>query len=493
MQRYFTVLVFLLLSTRCVAVEIPNYNSAVHDRFQASANGDSLWSGVAQTELSGGSFSYWVTMISDTYYLSATHNAPPPGARPHFYRTDNPNTSTVWSSATVVDGYAIPNSGGEDNKDIWVGRLSTAPPAWVKRYPLLIRRLHASGQWENDTFAGLTLIGRTAQNIAENATNMRIVTGSGYTGSIFNMTVSGNWTFPDFGGDSGGPSFTMVGGVPVLTGIHSQPNVDINVANFVGEIEDEVNDGLEDISIASEQIGDTNGDYDADSGDLQTVTNSLFLQNARFSDGDVNLDGTVDGSDWNIVNDHLGEVFFQPADFDENGIVNRADLKTLGQNMFSSSATKAMGDADGNGVVNQLDIDIWFENIHQRVRIPPTDPRPDPNPVIFPEDLNMDGRVGNSDALFVITHWGQAISDVTGDGIGDAADHAQIINHGSFQDPYSADTNGDLLVDEVDMEVLVIMWAAQASPGPPVDLDGVPGIDYGDFDIFVDWIGVGAP
>ena len=77
----------------------------------------------------GVSTSRWATMISDHYFLSATHFHPSIGAPIRFYHSNNPAGS--FEDVTVASGTQIAGS------DLWLGRLSSAPTTNVQRYPIL--------------------------------------------------------------------------------------------------------------------------------------------------------------------------------------------------------------------------------------------------------------------------------------------------------------------------------------------------------------------
>lgn len=199
---------------------LQDYSAPTHDRFADSSSFIGAahdWSGVGRG--AGGTF--WATMISDTYYLSATHHHP--STTVTFFHTNDPTGAS--ETHAVASGSAIAGT------DLWLGKLSTAPSAAVKRYPVL--DLPASSD-----YVGLTLFltGNSSASTPAEA-NMRV--GKNVVEAIVtDLTVgastgtAGFYDYDDPGGvgaseaklatgDSGGPSFAVAaGGGLALVGIN---------------------------------------------------------------------------------------------------------------------------------------------------------------------------------------------------------------------------------------------------------------------------------
>jgi len=199
---------------------LQSYAPKNHDRFYTGGDKAFIgaafdWSGVGR----GGD--RWVSMISDTYFLSAEHYKAPNSTTITFHYDNDP--AGVSETATVDSGQQIGST------DLWLGRLSSAPSSNVKRYPLLnLPSNVAYNDLEIYTF------GRDED---ASATSMRLGRNRIDSGSIGAETVSTStgqayeFDFDNPGGldadesflqvgDSGSSSFAIVGGTPAVTGIH---------------------------------------------------------------------------------------------------------------------------------------------------------------------------------------------------------------------------------------------------------------------------------
>jgi hypothetical protein len=204
------------------ALTIQGFNPNRHERFGGNAFFASGvdFSGVASSGLNAQnqlSFSGWATMITPSYFLSATHFHPSTGVKLNFYET-NSLTGNVYTG-TVASGQAIGNS------DLWLGRLDQPVSANVAKYSIL------TGDY---TGGFIDVVGRSTadpeQRVGSNNIDEYI---NGFSDPNLGSTVSDVYLF-DYdnpggtgideayvqGGDSGAPSFAVINGKLVLTGIH---------------------------------------------------------------------------------------------------------------------------------------------------------------------------------------------------------------------------------------------------------------------------------
>ena len=241
---------------------VTGYDAELHDRGLGDSSfiGSTFdFSGVGR---SGGQ---WATMISDQFFLSATHSHPSSSVT--FYHPNGTTTATI----NVVGGSAIPNdrrrvaglivpggvqTGGTtpSDTDLWVGQLATAVPSWVATYPLGALTM----QGENVFVAGNCPNSLGSETCVTSP--QEFVLGTNDLDSVGNaITTAGSSTFGSIGafytrsttasdtgdtrfegGDSGGPTFVSRGGALELVGIHSgvapAQSVDVAVQAYASEI-----------------------------------------------------------------------------------------------------------------------------------------------------------------------------------------------------------------------------------------------------------------
>jgi hypothetical protein len=199
---------WIAASPALAAMYIPGYGSNPQ-RYTRFDNSPSFigaaynWSGVG---------SGWATMISPSFFISATHAHPGAGAGVTFY----PGNTTSGTSYTgiVAGGTQIQST------DIWLGWLTQAIPgtANIASYPVLTlgsdsaylgRQIYNYGQ---SNYVGTNVIS-SIQSYTE--------IGETMTGMFFDydLAAGADETYL-IGGDSGGPSFAVVNGQLALLGEH---------------------------------------------------------------------------------------------------------------------------------------------------------------------------------------------------------------------------------------------------------------------------------
>ena len=192
---------------------IRNYQPLRHDRFYTGIDkafvGDPYdFSGVGFTG------SNWATLISDCYFISATHFHPSISDTVTFWETNS--LAGPSHNYTVAGGQQI---GGTD---LWVGWLNTAVNASIARYSVLDLPTYPD-------YLGLTLYNygvnhRVGRNVMD---DYGLLTAGPSTGQVMGYDYDNSDT-PSVGGDeafiqvgdSGAPSFTVFGGKLTVLGIH---------------------------------------------------------------------------------------------------------------------------------------------------------------------------------------------------------------------------------------------------------------------------------
>lgn len=192
---------------------IRNYQPLRHDRFYTGNDkafvGDPYdFSGVGFTGQN------WATLISDCYFISATHFHAGNGASMTFWETNN--QAGPSHTYTVAGGQQI---GGTD---LWVGWLNTAVDASIARYSVLDLPTYPD-------YLGLTLYNyglthRVGRNVLDDYGLLTVGPSTGFVmGYDYDNndtpSVGGDETFIQVG-DSGAPSFTVFDGKLTVQGIH---------------------------------------------------------------------------------------------------------------------------------------------------------------------------------------------------------------------------------------------------------------------------------
>jgi hypothetical protein len=163
----------------------------------------------------GGSSASWATLVSDHYFISASHAHPGIGSSVTFFEEND--LFGASHTYTVAGGQQIGAT------DLWVGWFSLAVDASIARYPILDLPLATD-------YIGLVNFNygvndRVGRNVIEDVDFV----GPAFPNQISffydyddadTPSVGGDETFLQ-GGDSGGPSFVIWAGMLALTGIHA--------------------------------------------------------------------------------------------------------------------------------------------------------------------------------------------------------------------------------------------------------------------------------
>ena len=213
----------LLLAPHSIAgaaLIVQGYNQDHHDRF----HNDPGFIGAAYDWSGVGRGSWWATMISDSYFLSATHAHPANNSTVRFYETNDP--SGVFEEHTVESGMAIAGS------DLWLGKLESTVSSSIAKFPILSAAGMASFTDLDLWLFGLSTMAPTQANMRLGRNELDTVIEDFSHPNL--GSASGDVFLYDFddpggvgddearvsSGDSGAPTFTIVNGQPVLVGIH---------------------------------------------------------------------------------------------------------------------------------------------------------------------------------------------------------------------------------------------------------------------------------
>jgi hypothetical protein len=492
----------------CGALLLNGYNADLHERFEndptfignaSDPSGHTLnWSGVGQVGDPGASSSTdwkWVTMISEHYFITAGHYKPnrqyDPGSAPliRFYQTNDASPSgTYWERAAELDaanstGYwSEPISGS----DFWIGRFDTAPPSWVKRYPLLKRpeEFNVFGldavtpETEFYVVGHSDPMGQASMRVGRNEFAEDFQRQYVHTEPI--ETIGYRWTFETSTGlgndealvqdrDSGAPSFLATPVGLALTGTHTaligNAGVDTSVSYFAQAIDPAVQEQL---TFVTDLRADFNADFKVDQFDASILAANYNGTQKRPEQGDTNGDGLVNSFDVSVLAANSGKSLRSPADFDGDFDVDDADFAMIGQHWNQSVTTGTNGDASRDGYVDEDDINklnqTWDFYTY------PYD-LPD-SPFDLVGDFNNDGLRNNTDE----TMFDQLYDDHHGD---------TDLTPGQYCD---VDFDGD-----VDASDLSLFFSLPLLPFGVADLDGDAMVMNSDLRILLDNLGILNP
>lgn len=194
---------------------VRGYAPLLHDRFNnhPSFIGSGIdWSGVGQT-----SNGRWGTMISDNYFLSAAHFAPTIGDTLTFFGTND--VAGPQQVVNIIGGQTIAGS------DLWLGQIDQATNfasySVVSPTNLVGQSVFMFGVAGGFPTGAQMRVGR---NTIESLSGFPVQDLPNPNVYIYDYDDPTGGVGDDeaivIGGDSGAPSFIMVGNTPVLLGIH---------------------------------------------------------------------------------------------------------------------------------------------------------------------------------------------------------------------------------------------------------------------------------
>ena len=205
-----------LLADHSTALLINGYNRDRHERFANSGRfvgSPHDWSGIGRNDV-------FATMVSDTFFLTASHKSPTPGRSITFFHNNEANGTTEVREVEKV--WKIGTS------DLKLGRFKERPGDAVARYPIAgIEGSALSGQQLFVFGAGALGPQHGKQRVGTNQVNQFIPgfksPALGGPADIFiydfNKSAGPNEASVE-AGDSGAPVFLRTNGGPLLVGIH---------------------------------------------------------------------------------------------------------------------------------------------------------------------------------------------------------------------------------------------------------------------------------
>ncbi len=502
------ILLHFLVADRSPALEWNEYHENQVSRFYTGSDRNFVgngfdWSGVGIIQGSGGISGFWVTMISDQYFLSAHHIGISGASNTvHFYPTNNINDG--FESATIDSTFGEQIAGS----DLWLGRLTSAPSSAIKRYPLMKRSGGANylSFLSPDVYA----VGYRYRSDGAYSDYDRYFAGTNQILSLSYDHVTGQeyiqWNRDTSAGgnevglidhDSSGPTFGVSPmGTLGLVGIHNAAtgtlSQDISVPSYTTQIISEV---PETVVVMTDLLGDLNGDYRVSSGDYSILMSHYNQSGAyNYNQGDLNGDGHVTTADYSALISKYGQNLFAPSDFDQNATVDKNDMLQIANHWHTNVAAKTNGDANGNGYVDGYDINVFNANRRYDNWTQPAIPNP------IPGDVLLDDVVDVSDLGFVEIRFNQSCSAGNNWCEGADIDHSGTVGTGDVSTVYSnmgnyipADINGDKIINNADLDVVLGHWLQSTSNGKAdgdLNLDGV--VNASDFSIMADWWGRGV-
>jgi dockerin type I repeat protein len=440
---------------------------------------------------------FWVTMISDTYFVTARHILG--GFEDydvHFYHDNDP---TPAESIPIDDTYLAVIGA---NSNLLIGRLTSAPSSAVKRYPLIKRPEGTNYAGIDDIDLELYLVGARGATLEYGEAQSRVGLNdiSQHYGEHLYFTY-------DFGQrgvdeartlccDSSAPSFVANHyGNFAVAGIH-EDNSDISISPLASAIAAEVynsSGGAESVTIVSDLAGDLNADFKVDLNDREILLNNLGNgPGMRHINGDINGDGYVNNDDLMAMELNFNKTLLAPADFNADFAVDKLDMLVIGNHWHSAVTAYTNGDANGDGYVDGPDFDLLNAGY---LNVPWTAPHA-VSPV--PGDLTEDGLVDNDDSNILLSCITSVCSpqdfdrsDINNDGFVDGSDLQIMVMNWDPTGP--ADVNNDLKINNDDISVLFRNWATRTNIGKAdgdLNLDGVVGVD--DYAIMTNWWGRGV-
>jgi hypothetical protein len=216
MKKFLGMLCSLLAlggSTRATTV-VRDYQPARHDRFYTGTDKAFVGDPYSFSGVGLSSDGRWATLVSDNFFISATHYHPTNGATVTFWET---NLSLGPSHTyTVAGGQQIGST------DLWVGWLNTAADADLARYAVLDLALPAD--YLNRVLYNYGVSHRVGRNVGDSISLLSIAVSTGQTlwfdyDNSDVPSVGGDETWLQ-SGDSGAPTFTVFDGQLTLLGIH---------------------------------------------------------------------------------------------------------------------------------------------------------------------------------------------------------------------------------------------------------------------------------
>lgn len=350
----------------------------------------------------------WVTMISDSYYLSAGHWHPTSSV------TFKQGNGTPTASQSVSIDTSFNNGAGGvylDGSDLWLGKLDGTAPSWAKIYPVISRQ--ETMNYVSYLDKKITIVGFRGGDPAYAPYNV----GLNNISTIRGSDKSYQWFYDDgaaydvraarlVGGDSSGPSFVQLSnGLYALAGIHWQgdanhdtptaPSIDSSVSAHITAIKSYVSN----VQVVNDFVGDVDGDWDVDFTDIVIMSpnyNKPYNPNLTYGEGDLNDDGFYNFTDVLAYSPNFNKKLTAPSDFNKDFKVDIDDAKVFADHWGGAVTPGTYADINSDGVVNATDLAVFDKNM----RYPKASDYPT-YPHVLQADPNHDGERTTEEVFYV--------------------------------------------------------------------------------------------
>ncbi len=220
-------------------LQIREFDAKRHDRFYVSGDKAFIGEGYDFSGTGKASDVKWVTMISPTYFVSASHWHSSPGATVTFYENNDPSGATSTHTIANWGHNVLPD--GASNYDLWIGKLTEPIDTdKIAYYPVL--ELPSTGDYIGRDLFVYGKPDRVGHNTISS------IDTSGGVNDKHMWFYYNTPTDPDEAmtqtGDSGGASFTVCDGALTLIGIHHY-GVSSGIDSFIPLYIDELNGWME--------------------------------------------------------------------------------------------------------------------------------------------------------------------------------------------------------------------------------------------------------
>ena len=320
---------------------VNEYDPARHNRFYSGDDRDFIAEGFDLSGVGHTSSPRWVTMISPTYFVTATHFKPGVGDTVTFYEGNV--KSEEFKHEYVVDDAFVTFEWGGLPSDLTLGRLvvpdgqteAISPEDNLAYYPIV------SPDEFNYTGADVFVYGKSdvvGMNNVTNAYPWRDYWTASYTKytyiARYNYDADASGQGPDEAyvvvGDSGAPTFAIVDGRLAVTGTHyfvSKTAPPISGSSYFGD--SFVPEYLDQIAAIPVEA-DLNGDHFVGADDLNIVRSywNQEVPAGDLSQGDISGDGYVGSADLDIIRSNWNRT--GPAYYFDRPYTANADSSEAG-------------------------------------------------------------------------------------------------------------------------------------------------------------------
>lgn len=213
------------------SLHVQGYDPLRHERFSVEDGTAFIGEGLDFSGVGHASDGRWVTMISPTYFVSASHSFPKAGATATFYESNE--KSSQFAHRYVVDEFTATMYWNGQPSDLKVGKLvvqegsseAILPEDNISWYPVLATDAFSYAGAELLVYGLSDRVGKNTVSRICAVDNRRDASDKRITQVMeFIYDTDSKGKGPDeaytMSGDSGGPSFVVSNGQLALAGIH---------------------------------------------------------------------------------------------------------------------------------------------------------------------------------------------------------------------------------------------------------------------------------